>query len=109
LEEYRIGGIRTNLGLFRRILNDPDFVAARIDTGFLDRMLSAQRAPAGSALRGPANVEEIAAISAALFAATATDPGSHVHASNGVAKPDQVSRQSDTWTRAARREALRDA
>ncbi len=39
LDEYVIGGIRSNLGLFRRILSDADFKAARIDTGYLDRLL----------------------------------------------------------------------
>ena len=40
LDEYFVGGIKTNLPLFRRILEHPDFVAARIDTGFLDRLLA---------------------------------------------------------------------
>ncbi len=45
LEEYVIGGIKTNIGLFRRILTDADFRAARIDTGYLERLLAA--GPAG--------------------------------------------------------------
>jgi acetyl-CoA carboxylase biotin carboxylase subunit len=40
LDEYTIGGIRTNIGLFRRILSDPDFRSAAIDTGYLERLLS---------------------------------------------------------------------
>ena len=40
LDEYVIGGIRTNLAFFRRILRDPDFQAARIDTGYLERLLA---------------------------------------------------------------------
>ena len=47
LDEYVIGGIKTNIGLFRRILTDEDFRAARIDTGYLERLLAA----------GPAAVE----------------------------------------------------
>ena len=39
LNEYFVGGIKTNLPLFRRILSHPDFRAAKIDTGFLDRLL----------------------------------------------------------------------
>lgn len=113
LDEYSISGIKTNLGLFRRILEDPDFVAARIDTGFLDRLLNAGRGSAASGHRSSGNasenVQEIAAIAAALFAATATNAGSHAHNSNGAATPGQISRQSDTWTKTARREALRDA
>jgi acetyl-CoA carboxylase biotin carboxylase subunit len=44
LDEYVIGGIRSNLGLFRQILQDEDFQRAKIDTGYLDRLLSAGRA-----------------------------------------------------------------
>src|SRR6267142_4077699 len=102
LDEYSIGGIKTNLGLFRRILEDPDFVAARIDTGFLDRMLNGRSGPATA----PENIREIAAIAAALFAANA---GSQAHSANGVAKSGPISKQSETWTRTARREATRDA
>jgi acetyl-CoA carboxylase, biotin carboxylase subunit len=66
LDEYVIGGIKTNIGLFRRILTDADFRAARIDTGYLERLLAA----------GPPVVEEsvpadVVAVSAALFAMSA--------------------------------------
>src|ERR1700752_112188 len=40
LSEYFVGGIKTNISLFRRILSDPDFRAAKIDTGYLDRLLA---------------------------------------------------------------------
>ena len=40
LYEYFVGGIKTNISLFRRILKDPDFRAGNIDTGFLDRLLA---------------------------------------------------------------------
>jgi acetyl-CoA carboxylase biotin carboxylase subunit len=40
LDEYTIGGIRTNISLFRRILSDPDFRNAAIDTSYLERLLS---------------------------------------------------------------------
>src|SRR6202049_3024504 len=39
LSEYFVGGIKTNASLFRSILRDADFRAAKLDTGFLDRML----------------------------------------------------------------------
>src|SRR5947207_8864832 len=39
LTEYFVGGIKTNISLFLRILRDPDFRAANLDTGFLDRLL----------------------------------------------------------------------
>jgi acetyl-CoA carboxylase biotin carboxylase subunit len=66
LDEYVIGGIKTNIGLFRRILTDADFRTARIDTGYLERLLAA----------GPVVVEEsvpadVVAVAAALFALSA--------------------------------------
>src|SRR5947208_12750304 len=62
LNEYFVGGIKTNVSLFRRILNDPDFIAGKLDTGFLDRLLKIAPEPAK---RGDA---DIAAIAAGLFA-----------------------------------------
>jgi acetyl-CoA carboxylase biotin carboxylase subunit len=99
LDEYCVSGIRTNLGLFRRILEHPDFMAARIDTGFLDRLLGAQNSSSGP----DPGAQEIAAISAALFAATAIRNGS-----NGGAKPGQPT-EGPNWKKTARREALREA
>jgi acetyl-CoA carboxylase biotin carboxylase subunit len=41
LREYEIQGIHTTIPFFRRVLEDPDFVAGRLDTGFIDRVLAA--------------------------------------------------------------------
>ncbi len=38
LDEYRVSGIKTNIQFFRRILDHPDFVTARFDTGWVDRL-----------------------------------------------------------------------
>jgi acetyl-CoA carboxylase biotin carboxylase subunit len=43
LGEYHIGGIQSNISLFRTILNDSAFRAGDLDTGYLDRLL--QRDP----------------------------------------------------------------
>jgi acetyl-CoA carboxylase biotin carboxylase subunit len=64
LVEYFIGGIKTNLSLFRRILLHPDFQAGRVDTGFLDRLL--QEPPVGDART--ARRVPIVALAAAIFA-----------------------------------------
>jgi acetyl-CoA carboxylase biotin carboxylase subunit len=66
LEEYVIGGIKTNIGLFRRILMDEDFRAARIDTGYLERLLAEPDAPVREDVP-----EDVVALAAALFAASA--------------------------------------
>jgi acetyl-CoA carboxylase biotin carboxylase subunit len=39
LEVMVVEGIRTNLPLHRRILNDPDFIRGNLNTGFLERLL----------------------------------------------------------------------
>jgi acetyl-CoA carboxylase biotin carboxylase subunit len=64
LYEYFVGGIKTNIPLFRRILSDPDFQAGKMHTGFLDRLLAEKQIPA------PEHEERtrMAAIAAAIFA-----------------------------------------
>ncbi len=42
LSEYHIGGIESNLSLFRLILNEPNFVAGDLHTGYLDALLKTQ-------------------------------------------------------------------
>lgn len=37
LDEYQIGGIKTTLGFFREIVRDEEFIARRLDTGFITR------------------------------------------------------------------------
>ncbi len=39
LGEYHVGGIKTNIPLFRLILNDPAFRAGELHTGYLDDLL----------------------------------------------------------------------
>src|SRR5215472_14895032 len=102
LHEYFVGGIKTNLSLFRRILENPDFQAARIDTGFLDRLLAFP--PAGAPSAAPNGTSEIAAISAALFAATGATPG------NGSQRRRRTENDAKTsasaWKRAGRLEGV---
>ncbi len=96
LDEYFVGGIKTNLPLFRRILEHPDFVAARTDTGFLDRLLASRPAPAGAD-----GLSAIAAVSAAIFAAAAPQ-------ANGSGAPQRQAPKdaASTWKSAARREGI---
>ena len=97
LDEYFIGGIKSNLALFRRILDHPDFQEARIDTGFLDRLLSAPQAD----LRFEGPLEKLAAVSAALFAATAAFTPNGQKGASTTSVP-----ASSAWKRAARFEGV---
>jgi acetyl-CoA carboxylase biotin carboxylase subunit len=98
LDEYAIGGIRTNLGLFRRILNDPDFREGRLDTGYLDRLLTEKSAPA-TPPELPTSHEQIATIAAGVFR------------NLGVSSQDGAATSTPTatsaWKQVARREGLR--
>jgi acetyl-CoA carboxylase biotin carboxylase subunit len=90
LDEYVIGGIKTNISLFRRILLDEDFRTARIDTGYLERLLAG-----GTAYESADVPEDVVAVAAALFASAAKE--------RVVVEVGQESR----WGAAGRREGLR--
>ncbi len=92
LDEYVVGGIKTNIGLFRRILMDEDFRAARIDTGYLERLLA--NAPPAVEEDIP---EDIVALATAIFASSAAKMSAPV--SDTVAE--------SRWAVAGRREGLR--
>jgi acetyl-CoA carboxylase biotin carboxylase subunit len=99
LDEYFVGGIKTNLGLFQRILTDPDFSAARIHTGYLEQLLAHDAAnrivPATPDTSPLSEDEDLAALAAALFLARRKAP------------PVARASSSSQWTATARREALR--
>jgi acetyl-CoA carboxylase, biotin carboxylase subunit len=72
LEEYAVTGIKTNAGLFLRILSDPDFLRGEIHTKWLDELLrrpNAATADSNEHETGVA-VSNAAAIAAAIWQAT---------------------------------------
>jgi acetyl-CoA carboxylase biotin carboxylase subunit len=74
LDEYAVGGIKTTLPLFREIVRDQEFIAGRLDTGFISRFnerRSRERPhPAGGA-QASSLQQDIAIIAAALAYARA--------------------------------------
>jgi acetyl-CoA carboxylase biotin carboxylase subunit len=92
LDEYVIGGIKTNIGLFRRILMDEDFRAARIDTGYLERLLADEAS--GADERIP---KDVVVVAAALCAVSVRR--------EKVAVADAA--EESRWVAAGRREGLR--
>jgi acetyl-CoA carboxylase biotin carboxylase subunit len=106
LNEYFVGGIKTNISLFRRILRDPDFRAARLDTGFLDRMLKQKEAVQDDSTTDP-SAAQVAAIAAGMFAIlgpAAAGVGEHIPASSSASAS---SRGVSNWKSAAHKEGLR--
>src|SRR5215469_83846 len=96
LDEYVIGGIRTNISLFRRILEDPDFRAAHIDTGYLERLLAAN--PVGGANKVVEVPSDVVALAAALFSASSRC---------STATTEQATPVESKWAATGRREGLR--
>jgi acetyl-CoA carboxylase biotin carboxylase subunit len=94
LDELFVAGIKTNVGLFRRILADEAFRSANIDTGYLERLLKAET---GSNSK-KAQTMKIAAIGAAVFAVL----DSTKVADNRANSNDAVS----SWKKAARIDGL---
>src|SRR5450432_633934 len=90
LDEYFVGGIKTNLSLFQKILSDHEFHAGNLDTGFLDRLVKSKPAEQRN------DHSDIAAIAAGLFAAL----DSATSLANDGGAP------ASTWKQAAKNEAL---
>jgi acetyl-CoA carboxylase, biotin carboxylase subunit len=92
LHEYFVGGIKTNLPLFRTIVNDPDFQAGKVDTGYLGRLLTSVHRDSSP------EIEKVAAIAAGLFESQV-----------GQSRDQQNHMPNDAaaWKQAARTEALR--
>jgi len=62
LGEYAVAGVQTTIPMLQRIIAHPDFVAGRLSTGFMDRLLAADRPEAAGRHR------KIALLAAALTA-----------------------------------------
>jgi acetyl-CoA carboxylase, biotin carboxylase subunit len=101
LNEYFVGGIKTNISLFRRILRDSEFLEGKLDTGFLERLLAH---PADSP--NPDGISaDVAAIAAGLFAVLDPESAQPRNGANGNGNGKTVS----NWQRIARAEALRNS
>jgi acetyl-CoA carboxylase biotin carboxylase subunit len=87
LSEYEVFGIKTTIPFFRRVVDHADFVAGRIDTGFIDRALAegilSEDEPS-------AELERVALLAAALDASR-----------HGPARPPPPARES-AWKTAGR-------
>jgi acetyl-CoA carboxylase biotin carboxylase subunit len=70
LSEYHVGGIRTNIAFFRRILQDPEFRAGHLHTGFIEEFFLRDQEPTPTE-----GAETVAALVAALDASTRNGAG----------------------------------
>ncbi len=102
LREARVVGVATNIPLFQRIVEDPDFVAGRFDTGYLDALLARTGVGAGAAPgetpERAAERREVAAIAAAL----------HTFLREEARAYRPPARAASAWKQAGRTAALQD-
>jgi acetyl-CoA carboxylase biotin carboxylase subunit len=100
LREYRVAGIQTNIPFHLRVMQSLDFQRGRLDTKFVERLLGDG---ARSVQAADDNLEEIAAISAALVLDRKRQAGA---ASAGVAASTPAA-DGNAWRLAGRRQGLR--
>ncbi|MGZ4826132.1 MAG: acetyl-CoA carboxylase biotin carboxylase subunit, partial [Terriglobales bacterium] len=108
LYEYVVAGIKTNITLFQRILQDADFRAGKLDTGYLERLLQKPAPPPGVTDDGvdrTAERERVAALAAGIFAALES---AAPRPANGATTNGASPAKSSAWRQAARMEALRN-
>ena len=99
LEEYVVAGIQTNVGLFRRLLVNADYVRGDIHTRWLDDWLAGSAAPVTpESSRLPDLAETAAVLAAAIFHLSANGAGPG--AGNALAAP------SSHWKQEGRRESV---
>ena len=95
LQEYEVLGIRTTIPFFLWLMREPDYLAGRFDTTYLDRLLAARRGQSFSTFdeRDEVHIAIAAALDAVMRSRSAP-------AGPGAAR-------GSAWTAAARQEGLR--
>jgi acetyl-CoA carboxylase biotin carboxylase subunit len=93
LDEYTVTGIKTNAGLFRRVLTEPDFLRGEIHTKWLDQLLTRKKHAAPQ----ESGAAEAAAIAAALW---------QYSQSQKNAAPSSAQVEPSRWKQEARRDQL---
>jgi acetyl-CoA carboxylase biotin carboxylase subunit len=102
LDEYAVGGIKTILPFFREIVRDEEFIAGKLDTGFISRFNErrAERPKEGPHPAGGAQASSLQRDMAAIAVALA-----YARAESRAAPNHQPVQQSQ-WKLAGRRAAL---
>ncbi len=103
LEEYTVTGIKTNAGLFLRILSEKEFLLGDIHTKWLDEMLHRPPSAASAIAKPDADSQrsaDAAAIAAALWQAGQSSKSSAPGSLN------EDSSQSSRWKQEGRRQQL---
>jgi len=97
LDEYTVEGIKTTLPFFREIMRDAEFVAGRLDTGFIERFNQRRAAPHGEERDREHDTAEITRRDIAVIAAALAYTESAKVSSNEIGE-----QQPNRWRMAGR-------
>ena len=99
LEEYEVGGVETTIPFFQRVLKNDDFLAGRLDTGLVGRILESAAAADGRARESANNGAggRLAEAQIAGILAAALEVGSEARTTTA-----RGTRPSSAWKRAGR-------
>jgi acetyl-CoA carboxylase biotin carboxylase subunit len=100
LDEYYVSGIKTNIGLFRRLMAEPDFLNASLHTRWLDDLLAAKPVTPGVGAIPPAEIpsaEDAAVLAAVLY---------HLSGNGSAAAAQAAPEQQSKWKLAGREDLL---
>jgi len=100
LDEYEVGGIKTTLPFFRKIVRDEAFVAGQLDTGFISRFNQRREtAPASAAEIAGQTQQDMALIAAAVHYARLQKEASSLPTQHGQSRWKMSGRTSALGTK----------
>lgn len=87
LDEYEVGGIKTTLPFFREIVRDEEFIAGKLDTGFISRFNARREGTRDTTAKNDQSLQQdlaliAAAIHYSLLQKTTVSTGNTLHASD---------------------------
>jgi len=102
LDEYYVSGIKTNIGLFRRIMSEPDFLSAKLHTRWLDELLEnnlahLKAAAAGASGEAVPSAEDAAVLAAVLY---------HISGNGAAAGTEKTYSAESRWKLSGREELV---
>jgi len=94
-----VSGIKTNIGLFRRIMCEADFLSAKLHTRWLDELLMAvpSRTASGDAANEVPSAEDAAVLAAVLY---------HLSSNGGAGAAEKTPAAESRWKISGREELV---
>lgn len=83
LDEYNVAGIKTTLPFFREIVRDEEFIAGRLDTGFIERFQARRARTVAEDSAGQQELADMALLAAAIHYAKLKRQASLNHDQDG--------------------------